>query len=49
MPQTLACQLAALMIAGIYYVWRDVLRRRLHDNKTLRERVTYMLWVAANR
>jgi hypothetical protein len=49
MPQMLTCQLAALMIAGIYYVWRDVLCRRLQSTKTIRERVAYMLWVAANR
>jgi hypothetical protein len=49
MPPTLFCQLAALTIAGLYYVWRDVLYRRHLDNRLVRERVAYMLWVAAQR
>jgi hypothetical protein len=46
--QLLACNIACLVIAALYYTWRDVYmhrrkRARLHD------RVAYMLWVAANR
>jgi hypothetical protein len=46
--QLLACNVACLVIAGLYYAWRDVYlhrrkRARLHD------RVAFMLWVAANR
>ncbi len=46
--QLLACNLACLTIAGLYYSWREGYhlrrkRERLHD------RVAYMLWVAANR
>jgi len=46
--QLIACNLACLAIAALYYGWRDVYmhrrkRARLHD------RVAYMLWVAANR
>ena len=49
MPPILCCQLAALVIGGLFYLWRDVLNRRVSDTKLLRERVAYMLWVAANR
>lgn len=48
MHPMLCCQVAALTIAGLFYVWRDVLNRR-KESKLIRERVTYMLWVAANR
>jgi hypothetical protein len=49
MPQVISCQLAALTIASLFYVWRDLLHRRLTHSKLLRERVTYMLWVTAQR
>lgn len=48
MMQLLACNLACLTIAVIYYAWRDIYlhrRKRAH----LHERVAYMLWCAANR
>ena len=48
MFQLLTCNLACLSIAALYYAWRDIYthrRRRIQ----LRERVSYMLWVAANR
>jgi hypothetical protein len=48
MPAIFTCNFAALFIAATYYVWRDWYLRRA-DKKMLRERVTYMLWVAANR
>jgi len=46
--QLLACNLACLAIAGLYYGWRDVY---VHHRKRerLNDRVAYMLWVAANR
>lgn len=47
MPPMIPCQLAALTIAGIFYVWRDVFQKRVQSYKVLRERVTYMLWVSA--
>jgi hypothetical protein len=43
------CILAALAVAGIFYTWRayrDALMRR---ERTLRERVAWMLWVVASR
>ena len=48
MFQLLACNVACLTIAGLYYTWRDVyyLRRK---REQLNDRVAYMLWVAANR
>ena len=48
MAHLLACNLACLVIAALYYSWRDVyLHRRKREQ--LHERVSYMLWVAANR
>lgn len=49
MPPMISCQLCALTIATLFYVWRDILHRQIRDNRVLRERVTYMLWTAANR
>ncbi len=49
MPPMLCWQIAALTIGTLYYVWRDLYRVRMRNVKMLRERVTYMLWVAANR
>jgi hypothetical protein len=46
--QLITCNLACLVIATLYYTWRDVYlhrRKRAHT----RERVAYMLWVAASR
>ena len=46
--QLLACNVACLAIAGLYYAWRDVyLHRRKRSH--LNDRVAYMLWVAASR
>ncbi len=47
--QLVCCNVAALSIALLYYAWRDRLVERPHRRKALRERVTYMLWVAANQ
>jgi hypothetical protein len=48
MLQLITCNLACVAIAAIYCTWRRVdLKRQKRD--TLRERVAYMLWVAANR
>lgn len=47
MPNVI-CGMAALSVAGVFYTYRayvDYLKSRQH---TLRERVTYMLWVMAN-
>ena len=44
----IACNLACLAIAALYYTWRDVYVQR-RKRTQIRERVAYMLWVAANR
>jgi hypothetical protein len=46
--QLLACNIACLAIATLYYAWRDVYLHRRKREK-LNDRVAYMLWVAANR
>ena len=47
----LMCNMAALVIAVIYYAWRDGYEesRKLRLERVQRERVTYMLWIAAQR
>jgi hypothetical protein len=46
--QLLACNLACLAIAALYYGWRDVYLHR-RKRQQLHDRVAYMLWVAASR
>ncbi|QJW98857.1 hypothetical protein [Frigoriglobus tundricola] len=48
MFQLLACNVACLTIAGLYYTYRDVYLHR-RKRAQLNDRVAYMLWVAANR
>jgi hypothetical protein len=48
MLQLITCNLAALMIAALYYTWRDVYLHR-KKREQLHERVAYMLWLAAAR
>jgi len=43
------CNLAALSVAWIFYAWRAHVANLARRERTLRERVTYMLWVMANR
>ena len=49
MVQLVACNLAVLAIAGIYYTWRDRFSALAQNRAILRDRVAYMLWVAAQR
>jgi hypothetical protein len=49
MSPIIACNLAAFTIALVFYAWRDVYMRWRMNRRMLRERVAYMLWVAANR
>jgi hypothetical protein len=42
----LACNIACLAIAALYYTWRDGYMSRKKRAHT-RERVAYMLWVMA--
>jgi len=48
MPPTIPCGLAAFVVASIFYGYRAYTEWLLHRQRTLRERVAYMLWVAAN-
>src|SRR5262245_48502486 len=47
--QAICCHLAALTVACIYYSWRAYANALRERQRTLRERVTYMLWVAASQ
>ncbi len=40
--------LGALAVAAIYYGYRDYTLAQMQRRRTLRERVTFMLWVMAN-
>ncbi len=44
----LICGLAALAVATVFYAYRAYTDHRKVRERTLRERVTYMLWVMAN-
>jgi hypothetical protein len=46
---TICCNLAALSVAWIFYAWRAHFARLARRERTLRERVSYMLWVMANQ
>jgi hypothetical protein len=46
---TIYCNIAALSVACIFYVWRAHASKLACRERTLRERVTYMLWVMANQ
>jgi hypothetical protein len=45
----ISVNLAALAVAVLYYLWRDVARVRQRRQRALRERVAYMLWIMATR
>jgi hypothetical protein len=49
MFQMVACNLAVLAIAMIFYAWRDGYLARKNVRADLNERVAYMLWMAAQR
>jgi hypothetical protein len=49
MFQMVACNLAVLAIAMIYYAWRDAQMAQKRRQTQLNERVAYMLWTAAQR
>jgi hypothetical protein len=49
MFQMMACNLAVLAIAMLYYAWRDGSLSRNASRAGLQDRVAYMLWVAAHR
>jgi hypothetical protein len=45
---TLGCEVAALAVAWIFYTWRSYQGYVTLKQRTLRERVAYMLWVCAS-
>jgi hypothetical protein len=47
--QMIACNVATLAIAVLYYAWRDAFVSRARQRRLLHERVSYMLWAAAGR
>lgn len=49
MYQLLACNVAVLAIATIYYAWKEARGFALRRQAKLNERVAYMLWSAAQR
>ena len=49
-PLTLFCPLAAIGITGLYAAWHRVRLGWCHGPEhAIRERVAYMLWIAATR
>jgi hypothetical protein len=47
--QVVFSSLPTLAVSAIYCVWYAYQKERLRRDRTLRERVAYMLWVAADR
>ena len=47
--QAIVCSLGALAIANIYYWYRSYQHSQEQRERTLRDRVAYMLWVVANQ
>ena len=46
--EMLSCNVAALAVALLYYIWRAYHHTRLARQRVLRQRVAYMLWVIAD-
>ena len=46
--QIICCHVAALSVASIFYAWRSYAVELLGRHRLLRDRVAYMLWVAAD-
>jgi hypothetical protein len=47
--QPLYSSFTALVVSVIYLAWRAYTQAQVQRVQTLRERVTYMLWVMANQ
>jgi hypothetical protein len=43
----IVCSVSALAVAAIFYTWRAYQDTVVQKTRVLRERVTYMLWQAA--
>ena len=44
----MAGSVAALAVASIYYVWKAYFQFQLQRERSLRERVAFMLWIVAH-
>ncbi|QVL33350.1 hypothetical protein KIH39_05400 [Telmatocola sphagniphila] len=49
MPELIPCSMASLAIASLYYTWRERIRPKSLPATLLRQRVAYMMWVAARQ
>ncbi len=49
MMQMLTGYCAVLAIAMLYYAWRDAFAVKSRQRGVMKDRVAYMLWIAANR
>jgi hypothetical protein len=47
--QPVFTSMAALAVASIFYTWRAWQQTQYQRERTLRERVAYMLWIMATR
>ena len=47
--QPIMGNVAALAVAVIFYVWRAYQHVRIQQQQALRERVAYMVWMAADQ
>ena len=44
----MSSSVAAMAVASIFYVWKYYFQFQVQRDRILRERVAYMLWLAAN-
>jgi hypothetical protein len=49
MFEMLTCNVAILAIAALYYTWKDRMSQYARRQRTLRDRVSYLLWTAAQQ
>ena len=47
--QAVYCNIAALAVASLFYYWRAYSTTHLGRERTLRQRVAYLLWVVAGQ
>jgi hypothetical protein len=47
--QVLYCNFAALAVAGLFYCWRAYSNVNHERERSLRQRVAYLLWVVAGQ
>ena len=46
--QMICCNIAALAVASIYYTWRAYTGDLVIRQRSLRDRVAFLLWMVAN-